>query len=154
MKHPKDKGKRHSLRHKTPRSHCKRLAVALEAFYQGINLALAHRILFGQYGHSIRDFFILIQQAGIVRIQVNIPELEKRIEQYQRDMEQSRQEYEKPFTQEEELNEKVARLNELNVQLDLENGKTEDVDLCEEQDNARVAEPENYHCFPSGEEGR
>ena len=87
-------------------------------------------------------------------IQVNIPELEKRIEQYQRDMEQSRQEYEKPFTQEEELNEKVARLNELNVQLDLENGKTEDVDLCEEQDNARVAEPENYHCFPSGKEGR
>lgn len=87
-------------------------------------------------------------------IQVNIPELEKRIEQYQRDMEQSRQEYEKPFTQEGELNEKVARLNELNVQLDLENGKTEDVDLCETQDNARVAEPENYHCFPSGKEGR
>lgn len=87
-------------------------------------------------------------------IQVNIPELEKRIEQYQRDMEQSRQEYEKPFSQEEELNEKVARLNELNVQLDLENGKTEDVDLCETQDNARVAEPENYHCFPSGKEGR
>lgn len=87
-------------------------------------------------------------------IQVNIPELEKRIEQYQRDMEQSRQEYEKPFSQEEELNEKVARLNELNVQLDLENGKTEDVDLCETQDNARVAESENYHCFPSGKEGR
>ena len=87
-------------------------------------------------------------------IQVNIPELEKRIEQYQRDMEQSRQEYEKPFTQEEELNEKVARLNELNVQLDLENGKTEDVDLCETQDNARVAEPGTYHCFPSGKEGR
>ena len=87
-------------------------------------------------------------------IQVNIPELEKRIEQYQRDMEQSRQEYEKPFTQEGELNEKVARLNELNVQLDLENGKTEDVDLCEEQDNARVAEPDSYHGFPSGKEGR
>ena len=87
-------------------------------------------------------------------IQGNIPELEKRIEQYQRDMEQSRQEYEKPFTQEEELNEKVARLNELNVQLDLENGKTEDVDLCEEQGNARVAEPDSYHGFPSGKEGR
>lgn len=87
-------------------------------------------------------------------IQVNIPELEKRIEQYQRDMEQSKQEYDKPFTQEEELNEKVARLNELNVQLDLENGKTEDVDLCETQDNARVAEPGTYHCVPSGKEGR
>ena len=87
-------------------------------------------------------------------IQVNIPELEKRIEQYQRDMEQSKQEYDKPFTQEEELNEKVARLNELNVQLDLENGKTEDVDLCEVEDNAKVAEPGTYHCFPSGKEGR
>ena len=75
-------------------------------------------------------------------ISAGIPELEKRIEQYQRDMEQSKQEYEKPFTQEEELNEKVARLNELNVQLDLENGKTEEADLCETQDNARVAEPE------------
>ena len=61
LKHPKDKGKRHSLRHKTTRSHCKRLAVALESFHQGINLAFAHRILFGQYGHSIRDFFTLIE---------------------------------------------------------------------------------------------
>ena len=87
-------------------------------------------------------------------ISAGIPELEKRIEQYQRDMEQSRQEYEKPFTQEAELNEKVARLNELNVQLDLENGKTEDVDLCEEHDNARVAEPDSYHSFPPGKEGR
>ena len=87
-------------------------------------------------------------------ISVGVSELEKRIEQYQRDMEQSKQEYEKPFTQEEELNEKVARLNELNVQLDLENGKTEDVDLCEAQDNAKVAEPGTYHSFPSGKEGR
>lgn len=87
-------------------------------------------------------------------IQVNIPELEKRIEQYQRDMEQSKQEYEKPFTQEGELNEKVARLNELNVQLDLENGKTEDVDLCEGQDKASVAEPDSYHSYPPGKEGR
>ena len=69
-------------------------------------------------------------------------------------LEQSKQEYEKPFMQEEELNEKVARLNELNVQLDLENGKTEDVDLCEAQDNAKVAEPGTYHSFPSGKEGR
>lgn len=87
-------------------------------------------------------------------INQGIPELEKRIEQYQRDMEQSKQEYEKPFTQEEELNEKVARLNELNVQLDLENGKTEEADLCETQDNARVAEPDNYRSYPPGKEGR
>ena len=91
-------------------------------------------------------------------ISVNIAELEKRIEQYQRDMEQSKQEYEKPFTQEDELNEKTARLNELNVQLDLENGKTEEIDLCEKQDNARVAEPDSYHAdyrsLPPGKEGR
>lgn len=79
-------------------------------------------------------------------IPASIPELEKRIEQYRRDMEQSRQEYEKPFLLEEELNEKTARLNELNVQLDLENGKAEDIDLCEEQDVSRVAEQGSaYH---------
>ncbi len=72
-------------------------------------------------------------------------ELEERIEQYQRDMEQSKQEYEKPFLQEEELKEKLTRLNELNVQLDLENGETENIDLGEEQDNAKVAEQSSYH---------
>nr|DAQ36156.1 MAG TPA: hypothetical protein [Caudoviricetes sp.] len=72
LKHPKDKGKRHSLRHKTPRSHCKRLAVTLETFYQGINLALAHRIFLGQYGHGIRDLLTLVQQTGIVRVQVDV----------------------------------------------------------------------------------
>lgn len=91
-------------------------------------------------------------------IPAGIPELEKRIEQYQRDMEQSKQEYEKPFLQEEELNEKTARLNELNVQLDLENGKTEDMDLYEEQDNARVAEQGGYkvdcRIQTPGKEGR
>ena len=74
-----------------------------------------------------------------------ISELEKRIDEYERDMEQSRQEYEKPFTQEEELKEKQARLNELNVQLDLENGKTEDIESGRERDNARVAEQGSYH---------
>ncbi len=69
-----------------------------------------------------------------------IPELEKKIEQYQRDLEQSKQEYEKPFPQGEELREKTARLNELNVQLDLENGDTEEIGLCEEQKGTRVAE--------------
>jgi hypothetical protein len=38
-------------------------------------------------------------------------------------MEESKAEYEKPFEQEAELTEKTERLNELNVQLDLENGK-------------------------------
>lgn len=39
-------------------------------------------------------------------------------------------EYEKPFMQEEELDEKVARLNELNIQLDLENASIGDMGLC------------------------
>lgn len=53
----------------------------------------------------------------------------KKIDQYERDMEQSKQEYEKTFTYESELQEKLARQFELNAQLDLENGKVEDVDL-------------------------
>lgn len=64
--------------------------------------------------------------------------LNKKIEQYQRDMEQSKTEYEKPFAYEMELQEKTARQNELNVQLDLENGKVADVDLNNVED--RVAE--------------
>lgn len=87
-------------------------------------------------------------------ISLGIEDLEKRIEQYKRDMEQSRQEYEKPFTQEAELTEKTARLNELNVQLDLENGRTEDIDLNEAPDNHRVAERDSYHAAPLGKEGR
>ena len=87
-------------------------------------------------------------------ISLGIEDLEKRIEQYKRDMEQSRQEYEKPFTQEAELTEKTARLNELNVQLDLENGRTEDIDLNEAPDNHRVAERDSYHAAPPGKEGR
>lgn len=54
-------------------------------------------------------------------------DLEIRIEQYQRDMEQSKQEYGKPFSQEAELTEKLARLNELNAELDLENGTVQDM---------------------------
>ncbi len=55
--------------------------------------------------------------------------LEKKLEQYQRDMSQSKLEYEKPFPQEQELKEKIERQNELNVQLDLENGQVETLDL-------------------------
>lgn len=89
-------------------------------------------------------------------IEENKGNLEQRIEQYKRDMEQSRMEYEKPFLQEQELNEKIARLNELNVELDLENGKMEDVDLnAQENIDDRVAEQGNYYMNkPPGKEGR
>ena len=77
-----------------------------------------------------------------------IPELEKRLGQYQRDMEQSEAEYAKPFTQEAELTEKTARLNELNIELDLENGMTEDTVPGKEnrQETERVAEFGSYHA--------
>ena len=82
--------------------------------------------------------------------------LTKKIEQYQRDLEQSKTDYEKPFAQEEELAEKITRLNELNVQLDLENGKAENIDLAgqEKGGQSRVAESDTYHVRPPGKEGR
>ncbi len=68
-------------------------------------------------------------------------ELEIKIEQYQRDMEQSRQEYGKPFLQEAELTEKLARLNELNAELDLENGTVQEIPAeTPTPDNGRAAE--------------
>ena len=69
--------------------------------------------------------------------------LEIRIEQYQRDMEQSKQEYGKPFLQEEELAEKLARLNELNAELDLENGTVQEI-------LAETPTPENDRMAESG----
>lgn len=82
--------------------------------------------------------------------------LTKKREQYQRDLEQSKAEYEKPFLQEKELAEKTAILNELNVQLDLENGRIEDIDLAGEktEEQNRVAEENLYRIGPPGKEGR
>ena len=54
----------------------------------------------------------------------------KKIDQYQNDLDASKSEYEKTFAYETELKEKLVRQYELNAQLDLENGKVEDVDLC------------------------
>ena len=76
-------------------------------------------------------------------IDENIDFLEKKIESYKLDMEASKAEYEKPFAYEEELKSKIARQYELNAQLDLENGKVEDVDLAASEDKdvaANVAE--------------
>ncbi len=70
-------------------------------------------------------------------------DLEIRIEQYQRDMEQSKQEYGKPFSQEAELTEKLARLNELNAELDLENGAVQEIP-------AEIPTPENDRAAESG----
>lgn len=79
-----------------------------------------------------------------------ITELEKRMEQYQRDMEQSEKEYKKPFTQELELTEKAARLNELNIELDLENRKSEDTIMKqgEGQETDKTTESRDYQAVP------
>jgi len=62
-------------------------------------------------------------------LQENEDFLVKKVDQYQRDMESSKSEYEKLFQYETELKEKLTRQYELNAELDLENGKVEDVDL-------------------------
>ena len=83
--------------------------------------------------------------------------LEERIAQYQRDMEQSKLEYEKPFAQEQELNEKIDRLNALNVELDLENNTTPDVDLSEDDisgQNMVAEQTKGYMVAPNGKESR
>ena len=85
-------------------------------------------------------------------LQENEEFLLKKIEDYKNDLEASRKEYEKPFAYEEELKEKVARQYELNAQLDLENGKVEDVDLGGiDEDIEKVAEADSpYRVFPPG----
>ena len=70
----------------------------------------------------------------------------KKIDQYQNDLDASKSEYEKPFAYETELKEKLARQYELNAQLNLENGKVEDVDLSatkEELDEGNIEKSEN-----------
>ena len=81
----------------------------------------------------------------------------KKIDQYQNDLDASKSEYEKPFAYETELKEKLAHQYELNAQLDLENGKMEDVDLCaskeeldkddmeKSEENKHVAESESAY---------
>ena len=87
-------------------------------------------------------------------ISKTIPDLEKRIEEHQRDMEQSKLEYEKPFVQEAELKEKTDRLNALNIQLNLENRRPEEMDESKEQNSLKVAEAESYRGIASGKAGR
>lgn len=70
-------------------------------------------------------------------IEGNIKFLEDKLEEYRREMEQAKAEYEKPFEYEQELKEKIARQNELNTQLDLENraipdGQEEEMELTED----------------------
>ncbi len=84
-------------------------------------------------------------------LDVELDFLLKKKEQYERDLSESKVEYEKPFAQEAELAEKTARLNELNILLDLENGKTENIDLAGQEENLnKVAEESTYHTRAAG----
>jgi hypothetical protein len=72
-------------------------------------------------------------------------------------LDQSRFEYEKSFTHEEELKKKLIRQYELNAQLDLENGRVEDVDLSASQNVIResnVAEKESEYHMQNDNLGR
>ena len=66
--------------------------------------------------------------------------VEQKLKEYERNLEQSKIDFEKPFQQEAELAEKTARLNELNIQLDLENGKAENIDLAGQEEPERNEE--------------
>jgi len=82
--------------------------------------------------------------------------LVKKADQYQRDMEQSKAEYDKPFAYDEELKSKMARQFELNAELDLENGKVEDVDLGgidEEPETPESSVAERKSEYHAGSEG-
>lgn len=89
--------------------------------------------------------------GGIEQI---MEEVKQRVEQYERDLEQSKLEYEKPFMQEEELDEKIARLNELNIQLDLENASIGDMGLCGEEISGSSKSTEPANRYVKKENGR
>lgn len=92
----------------------------------------------------------------------NIDFLEKKIEQYQNDLEASKTEYDKPFAYSKELEEKLARQCELNVQLDLENAKAVDADLSGPEEEREADDrmesaaivAEDKGAYPADREGR
>lgn len=132
--------------------------ILVEKNYVGVN----YMILQGQTGYkaeiSASPIGNMVKLENLVG---NMGEckknLEQKLEEYKRNLKQSKLEYEKPFVQEKELREKSARLNELNVQLDLENGKIVEEDLSREEsiENNKVAETKiSYGAVTVGRERR
>ena len=80
--------------------------------------------------------------------------VEQKLKEYERNLEQSKIDFEKPFQQEAELTEKTARLNELNIQLDLENGKAENIDLAGQEEEPERNEEENRYQEETQQRGR
>ena len=71
--------------------------------------------------------------------------VEQKLKEYERNLEQSKIDFEKTFQQEAELAEKIARLNELNNLLDLENGKTENIDIAGQEEEPDIETEEKRY---------
>lgn len=129
----------------TPIGICKGFEILAEKNYTGVNCMILR-------GKSEYKAEISTSPVGnMVKLENllnNIPQhlefLKKKLEQYQRDLEQSKLEYQKPFEQEQELKEKMARLDKLNIQLDLENQNLSDEAFEDEKEEKKVAEQYTY----------
>ncbi|MBR4026431.1 MAG: DEAD/DEAH box helicase family protein, partial [Lachnospiraceae bacterium] len=129
----------------TPIGMCKGFEVLAEKNYTGVNCMILR-------GKSEYKAEISTSPVGnMVKLEnllSNIPQhldsLKKKLEEYKRDLEQSKSEYQKPFEQEHELKEKIARLDKLNIQLDLENRNLSDEAFENEKEEKKVAEQYIY----------
>ncbi len=149
-----------------------------ELFVEKHAMGVSYLLLRGQVDHKTELSTSIV--GSIVKLENVLggmgkeeKQVELLLEQYQRDLEQSKQEYQKPFVQEKELEEKTARLQELNRQLDLEHRTVEELPALiseeakeqpeeqpkeqseeqpEEEKSSRAAEPENrYEGRKTGE---
>lgn len=142
-----------------------------ELFVEKHAMGVSYLLLRGQVDHKTELSTSIV--GSIVKLENVLggmgkeeKQVELLLEQYQRDLEQSKQEYQKPFVQEKELEEKTARLQELNRQLDLEHRTVEELPALiseeakeqpeeqpkeqseeqpEEEKSSRAAEPENRY---------
>ena len=129
----------------TPIGMCRGFEVLAEKHYTGVN----YMILRGKSEYKAEISTSPVgNMVKLENLLTNIPQhlefLKKKLEQYQRDLEQSKLEYQKPFEQEQELKEKMTRLDKLNVQLDLENQNLSDEVLEDEKEEKKVAEQSTY----------
>lgn len=129
----------------TPIGICRGFEVLAEKHYTGVN----YMILRGKSEYKAEISTSPVgNMVKLENLLTNIPQhlefLKKKLEQYQRDLEQSKLEYQKPFEQEQELKEKMTRLDKLNVQLDLENQNLSDEVPEDEKEEKKVAEQSTY----------
>lgn len=116
--------------------------------YKGFNLYLKKSMMFEQYHITIQGNLKYNVELGdsnsgnITRIENVIKSLESRMElieenidELERNLRNAKKEYEKPFPYQEEYKKKLARLHELNQELDLDkNNDDMDIDEVEDRD--------------------